>query len=188
MAKKATKAHKRHTESRKRSQIAEALLATKRDDEKPDSANQQRVRELFEELGRSVPSVASSLEIFEEPASGNLGKIIASRERYETECYETLKEHRNRSYTPGDEELMRRFVAAKEAESKPLETFGERLRRLRVTQGLSQEELAATALCEKDAISKYENGRRSPRPTTIKSLAEALGVDITVLTVGEAPS
>ena len=83
---------------------------------------------------------------------------------------------------------MRRFVAAKEAESKPLETFGERLRRLRVTQGLSQEELAATALCEKDAISKYENGRRSPRPTTIKSLAEALGVDITVLTVGEAPS
>jgi ribosome-binding protein aMBF1 (putative translation factor) len=183
VAKKATKAHKRHTESRKRSQIAEALLATKRDDEKPDSANQQRVRELFEELGRSVPSVASSLEIFEEPASGNLGKIIASRERYET-----LKEHRNRSYTPGDEELMRRFVAAKEAESKPLETFGERLRRLRVTQGLSQEELAATALCEKDAISKYENGRRSPRPTTIKSLAEALGVDITVLTVGEAPS
>jgi predicted ATPase/DNA-binding XRE family transcriptional regulator len=53
--------------------------------------------------------------------------------------------------------------------------FGARLRRLRETAGLSQEELAARAGLTAKAISMLERGqRRRPYPHTVRSLADAL--------------
>lgn len=52
--------------------------------------------------------------------------------------------------------------------------FGTELRRLRRQAGLSQEALAARAGLSPEAISLLERGRRSPRVTTMRLLAEAL--------------
>ena len=54
--------------------------------------------------------------------------------------------------------------------------FGERLRRLRVAAGLSQEALAERAGLSVQAIGALETGkRRRPYPHTVAALAEALG-------------
>src|ERR671921_1011115 len=54
-------------------------------------------------------------------------------------------------------------------------TFGARLRRLRESAGLTQEELAARADLTRNAVSALERGeRRRPYPHTVRSLAEAL--------------
>jgi transcriptional regulator with XRE-family HTH domain len=54
-------------------------------------------------------------------------------------------------------------------------SFGERLRRLRETAGLTQEELASRAGLTAKAISALERGeRRRPYPHTVRALAEAL--------------
>jgi predicted ATPase/DNA-binding XRE family transcriptional regulator len=56
-------------------------------------------------------------------------------------------------------------------------TFGARLRRLRETAGLTQEELAGRALLTRNAISSLERGeRKRPYPHTVRSLADALGL------------
>src|SRR5215210_1702072 len=53
--------------------------------------------------------------------------------------------------------------------------FGERLRRLRETAGLTQEELASRAGLTAKAVSALERGeRKRPYPHTVRSLAEAL--------------
>jgi predicted ATPase/DNA-binding XRE family transcriptional regulator len=52
--------------------------------------------------------------------------------------------------------------------------FGEELRRLRRRSGLSQETLAARAGLSPEAVSLLERGRRSPRMTTMRLLAEGL--------------
>jgi predicted ATPase/DNA-binding XRE family transcriptional regulator len=52
--------------------------------------------------------------------------------------------------------------------------FGEELRRLRRRSGLSQETLAARAGLSPEAVSLLERGRRSPRLTTMRLLAEGL--------------
>ena len=53
--------------------------------------------------------------------------------------------------------------------------FGERLRRLRVAAGLSQEALAERAGLSTQAIGALETGkRRRPYPHTVAALAEAL--------------
>ena len=52
--------------------------------------------------------------------------------------------------------------------------FGEQLRRLRRRSGLSQETLAARAGLSPEAVSLLERGRRSPRLTTMRLLAEGL--------------
>jgi predicted ATPase/DNA-binding XRE family transcriptional regulator len=52
--------------------------------------------------------------------------------------------------------------------------FGEELRRLRRRSGLTQETLAARAGLSPEAVSLLERGRRSPRMTTMRLLAEAL--------------
>ena len=54
--------------------------------------------------------------------------------------------------------------------------FGDELRRLRRGAGLSQETLAARAGLSPEAVSLLERGRRSPRLTTMRLLAEAMGV------------
>ena len=52
--------------------------------------------------------------------------------------------------------------------------FGEELRRLRRRSGLSQETLAARAGLSPEAVSLLERGRRSPRMTTMRLLADGL--------------
>ncbi|HET9561757.1 MAG TPA: helix-turn-helix domain-containing protein, partial [Propionibacteriaceae bacterium] len=54
--------------------------------------------------------------------------------------------------------------------------FGEELRRLRRRSGLSQETLAARAGLSPEAVSLLERGRRSPRLTTMRLLAEGLSL------------
>lgn len=55
--------------------------------------------------------------------------------------------------------------------------FGERLRRLRVAAGLSQEALAERAGLSAQAIGALETGkRRRPYPNTVSALADALGL------------
>jgi predicted ATPase/DNA-binding XRE family transcriptional regulator len=56
-------------------------------------------------------------------------------------------------------------------------SFGERLRRLRETAGLTQEELASRAGLTAKAVSALERGeRKRPYPHTVRSLADALGL------------
>ena len=52
--------------------------------------------------------------------------------------------------------------------------FGDELRRLRRRSGLSQETLASRAGLSPEAVSLLERGRRSPRMTTMRMLADAL--------------
>jgi predicted ATPase/DNA-binding XRE family transcriptional regulator len=54
--------------------------------------------------------------------------------------------------------------------------FGEELRRLRRRSGLSQETLATRAGLSPEAVSLLERGRRSPRLTTMRLLAEGLSL------------
>jgi transcriptional regulator with XRE-family HTH domain len=52
--------------------------------------------------------------------------------------------------------------------------FGEELRRLRKRSGLSQELLAAGAGLSTEAVSLLERGRRTPRMTTMRLLADGM--------------
>ena len=58
--------------------------------------------------------------------------------------------------------------------ARELSLFGDELRRLRRRSGLSQETLAARAGLSPEAVSLLERGRRSPRMTTMRMLADAL--------------
>ncbi len=56
-------------------------------------------------------------------------------------------------------------------------TFGARLRRLRESAGLTQEELASRAGLTPNGVSALERGlRKRPYPHTVRSLADALGL------------
>jgi transcriptional regulator with XRE-family HTH domain len=58
------------------------------------------------------------------------------------------------------------------------ETFGQRLKRLRESAGLSQQQLATAAGLTQKAISFYETDKRSPDFVVVERLASALGVAI----------
>ncbi len=51
------------------------------------------------------------------------------------------------------------------------------LRALRRSRGMRQEDLAEAIGSDQYSVSQWERGVRSPRPTTIKRLADALGVE-----------
>lgn len=55
-------------------------------------------------------------------------------------------------------------------------SLGERVRRLRTEQALSQTELAVKAGVTKLTISRIERDAKFPHPKTLRNLAEALGV------------
>ncbi len=62
-------------------------------------------------------------------------------------------------------------------------SFGQRLRRLRETAGLTQEQLAGRAQVAVSTLRKIESGRViEPGYFTMLSLAGALGVDLRELT------
>ena len=56
-------------------------------------------------------------------------------------------------------------------------TFGARLRRLRESAGMTQEELASRAGLTPNGVSALERGQRKrPYPHTVRSLSDALGL------------
>ena len=55
-------------------------------------------------------------------------------------------------------------------------TSGEKIHRWRAQRALTQVELAEAAGMTQTAIWRIESGTTKPRPTTIRKLAEALGV------------
>jgi len=59
--------------------------------------------------------------------------------------------------------------------------FGQRLRRLRLARGLSQEQLAAGAGLDRTYVSSCEAGRRNATIRTIERLSAALEVDACAL-------
>ena len=54
--------------------------------------------------------------------------------------------------------------------------LGERLREHRRRLGLSQEDLGRTAAIDPRTVRNIEAGRRVPRPSTVRQLADALGL------------
>ena len=52
-----------------------------------------------------------------------------------------------------------------------------RLRRLRLERALTQQELSRMTGIAQDSISKLERGHRPPLPSTVRKLAQALGVE-----------
>jgi transcriptional regulator with XRE-family HTH domain len=61
-------------------------------------------------------------------------------------------------------------------------TTGEKLKRLRRGQGMTQEELAEASGVAQSTIAQIEGRRRKePRPGTLKRLAGPLGVEISEL-------
>lgn len=66
--------------------------------------------------------------------------------------------------------------------------FGETLRRLRIEKGVSQQQLANSLHVERSSLSNWEAGRRLPDSAMISQIANALGVDVTVLlSAAESP-
>ena len=57
------------------------------------------------------------------------------------------------------------------------EVDGMRLRRLRKELALSQQDLERTSGVAQHTISDLESGKRGARPSTIRKLADALGVE-----------
>ncbi|OKS84623.1 helix-turn-helix domain-containing protein [Mucilaginibacter polytrichastri] len=64
-----------------------------------------------------------------------------------------------------------------------MESFGGYIKRLRIIHGLNQTELAAKVGLDSGGLSKVENGRKILKENKLKSLAKALEVDITELTI-----
>ena len=60
-------------------------------------------------------------------------------------------------------------------------SFGEVLRRLRVEKGFTQQQLADQMNIDRTNITNWETGRRMPDVANVSRLAEALGVDASML-------
>jgi len=65
------------------------------------------------------------------------------------------------------------------------ETFGQRVRRLRLLQAYSQRDLAARAGISEAAIIRIERETHTARPSTVRKIARALGVRPVQLTTGD---
>ena len=59
-----------------------------------------------------------------------------------------------------------------------MNVFGENLRRIRKARGISHDELARVLGTSKQVISRYENGQRSPKLSTVEEYADRLGVSV----------
>ena len=63
-----------------------------------------------------------------------------------------------------------------------METFGDRLIRIRRTRNLTQGQLAKILGISKRAVASYETDGRMPHKPTLKKMAETLGVTVSYLT------
>lgn len=61
------------------------------------------------------------------------------------------------------------------------ESFGGRLRQLRIDRDMSQEEMGKLLGTSKQVISRYENGLRTPKITIANQYATQLGVSLSYL-------
>lgn len=61
---------------------------------------------------------------------------------------------------------------------QPQPALGAAIRKLRTERGLSQEDLAHEADVTTSTVSTIERGRSNPTWGTVRSIAEALGVDL----------
>ncbi len=68
-----------------------------------------------------------------------------------------------------------------------MDGVGDRLRQARTRVGMTQAELWRTAGVSVPALSRLEQGHTTPKLSTVRKLARALGVRVEWLTVGEAP-
>ncbi len=68
-----------------------------------------------------------------------------------------------------------------DAEKKLLADVGHRIREIRAAQGLSLEQLARLTGISAPALSLIETGKRDPRLTTLKRIADALRVPLAAL-------
>lgn len=59
--------------------------------------------------------------------------------------------------------------------------FGEAVREIRVTRGLSQEALAGAAELDRTYVSGIERGERNPSLTSLLKLTDALGIRLSDL-------
>lgn len=81
-------------------------------------------------------------------------------------------------------------IAALERVLKPprhtdeVETFGERLRRLRKDRNFTMDTLCADIAISKGFLSDLENSKREPGAATLYRLAKALGVSMDYLWTG----
>lgn len=64
------------------------------------------------------------------------------------------------------------------------EEIGKKIKILRKTRGLTQEQLAEKLRVKRATISNYEIGRRSPHIKELEDIAEALGVGLEYFGVG----
>ncbi|MBQ9250122.1 MAG: response regulator [Oscillospiraceae bacterium] len=60
-------------------------------------------------------------------------------------------------------------------------SFGEALRRLRLEKGLSQQRLSELLFVDRSTVVRWETGSRLPDALLIARIAQALGVDVSVL-------
>ena len=60
--------------------------------------------------------------------------------------------------------------------------FGENLRRIRLERNMTQDEFAELLDTSKQVISRYENGQRSPKVSTVATFARLLRVPSSALT------
>ncbi len=65
--------------------------------------------------------------------------------------------------------------------SETAHRFGKMLRKMRLSRGLSQLELASRAGLSENAISAFERAERFPRATTMDALTHALKTDVDVI-------
>ena len=64
------------------------------------------------------------------------------------------------------------------------DSFADKLRRLRVERGLSQQQLAAKMFVNRSSIARWESGSRLPDLVLIPRLAKCLGVEVFTLLPG----
>lgn len=74
------------------------------------------------------------------------------------------------------------IVRRQEATDMNKREFGDILRQLRISRGLSQDELAAILHTTKQVISRYETKQRVPKISVVAEYAERLGVPLALLT------
>ena len=61
------------------------------------------------------------------------------------------------------------------------QTFGDRLKQIRIERNMSQEEFASLLGTSKQVISRYETNQRTPKITVANEYAEKLGVPLNLL-------
>ena len=57
-------------------------------------------------------------------------------------------------------------------------TIGENIRKIRIDKGLTQRDLAAKLQITQQSIAQYENGKRIPKLSTVRKIANALNVSL----------